>query len=161
MKVRDFTKLFMGLAAISFLNVACQGNLQSDPGQSSKAVESASSSAPIESTEDLSAKIDMKAVQASVDDSKVAMEEAQKLLASFSNPDGSIKIWSLMTGSTNSVQSQSIFIIYEKLSELLNKVYDKVALVKQKNVGFLNQLLALKMHQCRQILMLNYLRRIF
>ncbi|NCN39701.1 hypothetical protein GW916_00470 [bacterium] len=137
MKARDFTKLFMGLVAISFLNVACQGNLSSDSQQTEKAVNAngvgdSNTTEPAKSPEDVAAKIDLKAVQSTVDESKVAMDEARAILAKFSNPNGSIKLWSLLTSSSSSVQSQSIFIIYEKLSEVLDKVYQKVAVVKDK-----------------------------
>lgn len=127
MKARQVTKLFMGLIAISFLNVACQGNLQTD-----SQLKSASSGEALSTPEELSSKIDMKAVESSVAESKVAMADAQALLAKFSNADGSIKLWSLMTSSSSSVQSESIFIIYEKLSEVLNKIVVKVGEVKGK-----------------------------
>lgn len=129
MKVRNVTKLFMGLVAISFLNVACQGNLQSD-----SALKGVSDNSAASTPEELDAKIDMKAVQESVDESQKAMAEAKELLNSFSNEKtGKINLWALMTSSSNSTaQSQSIFFIYEKLSEVLDRIIDKVALVKGK-----------------------------
>ena len=130
MKARQVTKLFMGLVAISFLNVACQGNLQTD-----SQLKSASSGEALSTPEEVTAKIDMKAVEDSVAQSKIAMAEAQTLLGKFANEDGSIKLWSLLTSSSSSVQSQSIFIIYEKLSEVLNKIVAKVGEVKGKFAG--------------------------
>lgn len=128
MKVRKVTKLFMGLVAISFLNVACQGNLQPDSALKGAADNSAAST-----PEELTSKIDMKAIQDSVDESQKAMAEAEELLNSFSNERGKINMWALMTSSSSSTaQSQSIFFIYEKLSEVLDRIVDKVALVKGK-----------------------------
>jgi hypothetical protein len=130
MKVREVTKLFMGLVAISFLNVACQGNMSTDSMLKAGGASTEAASSP----EELNSKVDMAAVEKTVADSKVAMNEAQSILAQFSNKDGSIKLWDLMFSSTSStdVESQSIFIIYEKLSEVLNKVLDKVSEVKGK-----------------------------
>lgn len=135
MKARQVTKLFMGLVAISFLNVACQGNLQTD-----SQLKSASNGQALSTPEELTSKVDMKAVEDSVAQSKVAMTEAQAILAKFSNPDGSIKLLSLLTSSSSSVQSESIFIIYEKLSEVLNKIVVKVGEAKGKFAGVRAQL---------------------
>ncbi len=129
MNKQSTLKLIVGLIAISFLNVACQGNLQSDFAQ--KGVED---TAPLKTPEDLESKVDIAAVEKSVAESELAMEEAKEILSRFSNPDGSIKIWSLMFSSSSSadVQAESIFIIYEKLSEVLDKIVVKVAEVKGK-----------------------------
>lgn len=128
MKVREVAKLIVGLAAISFLNVACQGNLQSESALKGAANEAAST------PEELTSRVDMKAIEQTVAESETAMVEAKQILSEFSNPDGSIKLWALLTSSSSSteVESQSIFIIYEKLSEILNRVYEKVAEVKGK-----------------------------
>lgn len=126
MKHLSVNKWFLTIASISFLNVACQGNMKS--GLAAGATDNGSLSTP----QDVTNAVDMKAIEDIVASSQASVAQAQVELDKISNKDGSIKIWSLISSGSSEVQSQGLFDIGAKLTQVLDKIVDTVKLAKGK-----------------------------